>query len=379
MDKDNQKKSYDWLENWQNHTGRSFTKDYDSHYDLRYRKSLSERHNRYSRRFSIRLGYRVFLITSSLLIIFLLLVLSSRQKSDVKQGNLYISSASQSKELPKNRQLGLSSNIFVTSPKANRPLAGVKAKAYYLAPFDISSQSHAFEYNANRTLPIASISKLVTAAVALELMDKDSNVTISKTALSTEGNNGGFKVGDKIPLSEIIYPLLMVSSNDAAEAIAEKFGRTNFITAMNSWTWRIGAFSTSFDDPSGLSPNNISTAADLAKIIRYLMENHSELIDITTVKTRTFGKYTWTNPTNFLNMSNYIGGKNGFTNEASQTAVAIFDLKTPVSGYLDMVSGIGKKAIGQDAKTASSTRFVLVVLDSPTRDRDVLTLLKYIE
>lgn len=379
MDKNNDQKSYKWLENWRPRTGRSYARNYDSHHDLRYRSGTFSRQDRYSYRFSVRLGYKVFLISSALLIIALLSILSFRPKANLSKSGLYISGSSQGSGLPKTRQSGLSGNIFVTDPKANRPLAGIRAKAYYVAPFDGVNQNHAFEYNSNRTLPIASISKLVTAAVALELMDKDSLVTISKTALSTEGNNGGFKAGDKIPLSEIIYPLLMVSSNDAGEAIAEKYGRSNFITAMNSWTWRLGAFSTSFDDPSGLSPNNISTAADLAKIIRYLMENHSELIDITTIKTRTYGKYTWTNPTNFLNMSSYIGGKNGFTTEASQTAVAIFDLKTPANGYLKMVSGIGKKVMGQDTKTASSTRFVLVVLDSPTRDRDVLTLLKYIE
>lgn len=320
----------------------------------------------YSRAYSKRFGYRIFLGLVTTIIICLLIIVGLykhkiQNRQNLTRNNNYAASQT-APYITANNSVNNSSqtkptlgifnrnNIFETDPKTNKPLLGIKAKSYYVA----NGTAPAFEYNSTKILPIASITKLITAAVASELMEPDETITITKSVLATEGRQGGFAAGDKLTVSEILHPLLMVSSNDAAEAIALKYGRSDFITAMNAWVWKIGAYSTNFEDPSGLTPQNVSTARDLVTIVRYIDSNHPELLEITRIKNYRLRKYSWTNPTNFLNMSSYLGGKNGFTNEAEQTSIAIFS-------------------------TGALKKVLAVVLDSPTRDRDILTLLRYVE
>lgn len=353
----------------------------------------------YRRAYSSRLAYRAFWGFLTTLII-ILLVLTGMYRDRLKnQKDKNANAAVPYITAGQDNVLGSKQNLFETNPKTNKPLAGVKAKSYYVAPLSMSVSGNvvsdnrsgdlsqalgifqtakasqitqrSFEYNADKVLPIASITKLITAAVASELMDKDEVITITRAALLTEGSQGGFAVGDKLTLSEILHPLLMVSSNDAAEAIALKYGRDDFIRSMNAWVWKIGAYSTNFEDPSGLDERNVSTAHDLATIMRHIQATHPELIDITTVKNYKLRKYNWVNPTNFLNMTSYLGGKNGYTTEAEQTAVAIFSTNPSASTAGSNV---------QNNKTdKSSANILAIILDSPTRDKDVLTLLRYLE
>ena len=158
-------------------------------------------------------------------------------------------------------------------------------------------------------------------------------------------------------VGELLYPLLMVSSNDASEALARTYGRRDFIKAMNDWVQSIGAYQTYFADPSGLSPSNVSTAKDMAIIASAIYRDHPEIFQISAEKTQTVRVHTWTNPTHFLNLSSYAGGKNGYTTEAGRTSVSIFSISTP----------------GSDRKTP----YAVIVLNSRDRDRDVLELLDF--
>ena len=87
-------------------------------------------------------------------------------------------------------------------------------------------------------------------------------------------------------------PQAMVSSNDAAEAFARKYGRANFVKAMNNFTQEIGAYATYFADPTGLSKNNVSTANDLAIIVDWIRKNDPDILDITLQKTKKLGDPT---------------------------------------------------------------------------------------
>ncbi len=206
-------------------------------------------------------------------------------------------------------------------------------------------------YDPDRVLPIASITKLVTAVVAHRVIDLDERITISREIMSTYGNTAQFKVGETFVAKDLYYPLLMVSSNDAAEAFAQSYGRENFIDLMNEFAQSIGAYRTYFDDPSGLSPENISSARDIGIIIDWIRLHDPDIIQITSEKARTVRGHTWINPTHFLNWSNYIGGKNGYTPEADRTAVSLFSL-----GAFKDIYGV-------------------VILGSPSRDLDVISLM----
>jgi D-alanyl-D-alanine carboxypeptidase len=225
----------------------------------------------------------------------------------------------------------------------------VTASAYIVK--NISRGEVSTEYNADTLFPIASITKLVTAVVARRLIAPNEHIVMTKTFMATYGNTAQFVVGETLRADDLLYPLLIVSSNDAAEALAQFSGRKKFISAMNEFAQEIGAYKTYFADPSGLSPQNVSTAQDLAIILKWIYENDRKVIDITAIRAKTIRAHTWINPTHFLNWTNYIGGKNGYIPEANRTAASLFT----VGKYKNV--------------------YAVVILGSDTRDVDELRLL----
>lgn len=225
----------------------------------------------------------------------------------------------------------------------------ISAKAYLVKSLD--DGSIVVKKDSDRLFPIASITKLVTAIVAKKLYKDTDKIVITKNIYSTFGNTARFRIGETITVGDILYPLLMVSSNDAAEALAQTYGRKAFLKEMNEFTQSIGAYRTSFSDPSGISPDNRSTAEDLFIILSWIMKNDPKIIEITKQKTKNTRTHSWINSTRFLNWSNYSGGKNGYTEEAKNTGIAIFTM------------GKIKKP------------YVVVVLNSKSRDIDIIKLL----
>lgn len=213
----------------------------------------------------------------------------------------------------------------------------VTAKAYIVK--NITVGGVVTEQNSSVVMPIASITKLVTAIVARKLIDPNERVTITEEIVTTYGNTAQFRKGEVFLAKDLYYPLLMVSSNDAAEALARDYGREKFIEAMNDFTQSIGAYATYFDDPSGLSPNNVSTSNDLVIILDWILKNDKGIIDITMLKSKTVKNHTWINPTHFLNWSTYSGGKNGYIPEAGLTAASLFTLGSRKNTYAIILLG----------------------------------------
>ena len=108
--------------------------------------------------------------------------------------------------------------------------------------------------NIDKVAPIASLTKLVTAEVSRKIMPPDKEIIITDAMLAAYGSNGHLRLGEIISASELLYPLLLVSSNDSAEALAEGYksnpakSRKDFIRAMNDWVHSIGAYRTDFYD-----------------------------------------------------------------------------------------------------------------------------------
>ncbi len=236
-------------------------------------------------------------------------------------------------------------------------ITGISALAYSVT--NLERESVVIEKDADRLLPVASITKLVTAVVAKKLFDKSKQISITVRMLSTEGDTGRLRFGEKYKIGEILYPLLMVSSNDAAEAIAQSYdtlnGRGKFVKEMNAWANSIGAYRTYFKDASGLSFNNLSTANDISIIAKWIKVNEPEIFDITLTKAKTIRTHTWINPTHFLNISSYQGGKNGYTTEANRTSVSLFYLGFPKRLYSVVLLG----SMQRDADTLAVLNEVL--------------------
>ena len=225
----------------------------------------------------------------------------------------------------------------------------ISAAAYIIK--DLKTGKIRAEYNSQTLIPIASLTKLVTAVVAIRHMDPNEPISITPDIMKTYGNTAQFRKGEIFRSADMLYPLLMVSSNDAAEALANKYGRKEFVRAMNSWTQSIGAYRTYFLDPSGLSDSNVSTAQDLAIILDWIRINEPSILATTLLKTKDVRTHTWVNPTHFLNWSDYLGGKNGYTSAANRTGSSLF-------------------ALGPDKDP-----YAVVVLGSESRDGDVIKLL----
>jgi len=232
----------------------------------------------------------------------------------------------------------------------------LSAKAYLVG--DLNTGEVILAKNQDQKFPIASTSKLMTALVTSKLANPNETTKITKTALATSGQNGELRLGEKIKISDLIYPLLLESSNDAAEALALYFGRNSFIAKMNQEALALQMTSTSYEDPSGLTPNNQSTVSDMFKLAGYIEQQQPNLFKITTKNSYSTKAHSWSNISQFLKNDEYIGGKSGFTDEAKQTVVSLFNLPLSKTG---------------------SRPIAITLLQSSDRQNDVATLLKYLK
>jgi D-alanyl-D-alanine endopeptidase (penicillin-binding protein 7) len=150
-------------------------------------------------------------------------------------------------------------------------------------------------------------------------------------------------VGDTFSFSDLEYPILLESDNNAAEAVAttSSVGYSGFISSMNSFVQALHMTSTSFRDASGLSDGNVSTADDLFIFAQYLYQKEPELLATTRVSKKVLeknetgkeihGEYTFLNTNVFVGDPNYLGGKTGRTDAAGETMFSLF--KYSIGGH----------------------------------------------
>ena len=123
----------------------------------------------------------------------------------------------------------------------------------------------------------ASLTKMMTALVALERGRLEDLVRVSEEAASQPGSSMHLRPGDVFTLEDLLYGLMLVSGNDAAWAIAEHIGKglaSEFFELMNRRAKELGAINTRFENPHGLThPNHYTTAFDLAVIAKACMRH----------------------------------------------------------------------------------------------------------
>jgi D-alanyl-D-alanine carboxypeptidase len=212
--------------------------------------------------------------------------------------------------------------IPVTVTNTHGP-AGITARSYLLA--DIHTGRVYFEKNSKTKRPIASMSKLMTAAVANETLFFDKTLTIDPADGTSKNDFGLLVPGTELSVSEVLYPLLMESNNAAASALARRLGEKNFVQTMNNTAQAIGARTLTFRDSSGISAYNAGTAEDVFKLARYAYESQPFILAISKTHDHTNSAGSYTNHNHFADDPDFVGGKTGFTNAAGQTMVALFD------------------------------------------------------
>lgn len=221
----------------------------------------------------------------------------------------------------------------------------IEAKA--AAVFDPNGEKFLYQKNVKEKLPIASLTKIMTATVTLENLALDNIITISKKAVMTEGENGQLVIGEELSIRDLLYIMLIESSNDAAVALAAAFdvqhstSETHFVALMNKKIKEIGLENTHFVDSTGISKWNYSTAMDLAQLTKYSFNSKSliwQILGIKEIEIHSQNKETThqlINTNKLLDkVPQMIGGKTGFTEEAGGCMLTMIKIPDKPGEYL---------------------------------------------
>lgn len=217
--------------------------------------------------------------------------------------------------------------VFLCFPKVT-----VAISARNMIAMDMDTKRVLYEHDINSKHLIASITKIMTAIVAIENADLESEVTVTDTVLKSFGSGIYIEIGEKIKLKDLLYGLMLRSGNDAALMIAEHTSGNvlDFVSLMNEQAKKIGMNNTNFINPHGLENNdgvgNTSTAYDMALLSSYAMQNpiYQEIVKTKNYTCKSNIKtYSWTNKNKMLiNYEYTTGGKTGFTEKARRTLVS---------------------------------------------------------
>ncbi|MCC8435993.1 D-alanyl-D-alanine carboxypeptidase [Brevibacillus sp. M2.1A] len=174
--------------------------------------------------------------------------------------------------------------VFLFIQMAFTPAAVVKAaaappglSAEGAALIDVESGRILYSKNGTKKMRIASLTKTMTAIVAIEMGKLDAQITVPPQAVGVEGSSIYLKNGEKLTLEELLYGLMLRSGNDAAVTIATHIGGSvpGFTYLMNEKAAMIGMEHTNFTNPHGLDDSNqhYSTPEDMAKLSAYALHN----------------------------------------------------------------------------------------------------------
>lgn len=221
----------------------------------------------------------------------------------------------------------------------------VKAKAVYCV--NLASNRTLMTRNPDRQMPVASLTKLVTALVVLDKFPLNRKIMVPKHIGRVPKSVVGLKPGDRVSVKDLLHGLLIGSGNDCAEALACAYpgGRTKFIAAMNKRARAMGTRRTRFYTPSGLDTksvfekrgkklvrikSNVSTAREIARIARQAFANktiHSICLKKRYVMASAKSKHGYRiKNTNKLLRGNLPieGGKTGYTSRAGHCLATKF-------------------------------------------------------
>lgn len=216
--------------------------------------------------------------------------------------------------------------LMLVSP-INVCALGNDAKAITI--MDMDSNRVLYSKNQNSPMLIASITKIMSAVVAIESGKIDDIVTVDDSVLKAYGSGIYIKPGEEISLLDLVYGLMLRSGNDAAVMIATYVSGNveDFAKQMNEKAQKIGMTNTVFYNPHGLDEEtqNKSTSYDMALLMSYAMQNDTfkKIVGTKSHKVTTNkNSYVWKNKNKLLFTYEYTtGGKTGFTDHARRTLV----------------------------------------------------------
>lgn len=228
----------------------------------------------------------------------------------------------------------------------------ISAKSYLAA--DLRNNFIFSEKASKDILPVASITKLVSALVATEYVNLEKEIIIDERMLAST-TVPRLKPGEGISVFNLLYPLLLESSNEAANVLSYFLGPAHFTDLMNGKAQSIGMASSYFVDASGLDAGNVSTAEDLFNLAKYIYNNRSFIFKISTgqLNKTAYGSPLYGNLLNFNIFEkdpDFAGGKIGMTNASKETILAVFDLDIRGEERPVAIIVLGSENVAKDAK-----------------------------
>lgn len=218
----------------------------------------------------------------------------------------------------------------------------VSAEAAYV--LDMQTGQVLFAKNENKVLPLASVTKLMTALLASEILSEKATIGVTNNAIRQEGDNGLLS-GELFSRQTLNDMVLMTSSNDGAYALAEAAGgelagsidAETFVEAMNIRADQLDLDSLLFYNPTGLDLSEkqagaFGSAKDIAHLMSYIVSNYPKILASTKETTTRFynqnGDYHNAQNTNSTveRIPGLIGSKTGYTTLAGGNLVVAFDV-----------------------------------------------------
>ena len=230
----------------------------------------------------------------------------------------------------------------------NVPLPEIQAKA--AIAYDVNSSRYLYTKNIDEKLPIASLTKLLTAIAVIENLNFKDIVTVSRGAIKTDGEKQDLYLNEKLTVEDLVKMMLIKSSNDAAYALAEhaKANNLDLIQKMNSKAAELGMYNSFFKDPAGLNDEAYSNAGDVVKLVRYIL-TYPKLMQIMSVGETTVRSLDniehHVKTTNLLlaQMPNIIGGKTGYTEGALGCMLLVVEVSPKGDKIISIILGSNER------------------------------------
>lgn len=205
-----------------------------------------------------------------------------------------------------------------TQPLKTAPFENINLEAKSAYIYDVVKKKSIFELNPDAQLPLASLTKLMTAVVAKE--------NISEWLLI----DSGFMAGERWKITDLVDAMLISSSNDAAAAIA--FNSEDFISLMNKKSADLNLVQTYFLNATGLDLTNYlsggyGSAKNIAELMDYLVKKHPSLLEVTQYDSLKINSRNFKNTNKLIeHLPGIIGGKTGFSDLAGGNLAVVFDI-----------------------------------------------------
>jgi serine-type D-Ala-D-Ala endopeptidase (penicillin-binding protein 7) len=228
--------------------------------------------------------------------------------------------------------------IFIYSNNAYSQQSILNLKSHAVVIFDPLEERIIYDKNSENIMPIASITKLMTAMVILEAqLPLSEDLQIDSADIDTLKNTRSrLKVGDRFSRRDLLRLALMSSENRAAAALGRTYpgGMTAFVKAMNIKALLLGMENTHFVEPTGLSSGNVSTALDLARMVEAAYR-YDIIREYSTTEKHIVTATNRKNNLQYINTNGLIRGgnwkidvsKTGFINEAGRCLVMQANIK----------------------------------------------------